>query len=115
VGPDVDDMDSDRADNAGDRVGSMVVCCTSLGWSMKRQANDTQDTRASTRDCGQRLTVVAELEGYQAPDERADENQEKVQLSLSTRLSANCLRDSQAKVVSPARLAGNCHYNKLRR
>jgi hypothetical protein len=96
VGPDVDDMDSDRADNAGDRVGSMVVCCTSLGWSMKRQANDTQDTRESTRDCGQRLTVVAELEGYQAPDERADENQEN-QLSLSTRLAASCLQVSQAK------------------
>lgn len=35
VGPAVDDMDSERADSAGDRVGSMVVCRTSLGWSMK--------------------------------------------------------------------------------
>lgn len=57
VGPDVDDIESERADSVGERVGSMARCCVSLGWSVKRQANETQDTRESARDRGQRLAV----------------------------------------------------------
>lgn len=53
--------------------------CTRLGWTMKRQANGTRDTReSSTRSRTKRLTT-AEPEGWQTPNERCDG-----QLSLST-------------------------------
>ena len=85
VGPDVV-MVSERADSAGDLLGSMTVCCTSLGWSMKRQANEMQDTRKATRDRSQRLTVTVEPEGgssVKRQTKRREENSAEV-LSLST-------------------------------
>lgn len=110
-------MVSERADSAGDLLGSIAVGCTSLGWSMKRQANGRRDTREATRDRSQRLRVTVEPEGCQASSAK---RKRREKLSRTAEFKHYWRRQtawkvSQTDAVLPARLAGNCRYNMPRR
>ena len=54
----------------------------------------------------QRLTVTVELEGYQAPDEKARQKPRRT-AEFKLLVQAGCVGVSQADAVRPARLAGN--------